>query len=48
VLGEVESVLVNDDRRILNGGTDDYVARGFSLIDGDKVDLHRFAARLRR
>jgi hypothetical protein len=37
-----------DDRRVLKGGTNEYAARGFYLIDSDKVDLHRFAARLRR
>jgi hypothetical protein len=37
-----------DDRRVLKGGTNEYPARGFFLIDGDRVDLHRFAARLRR
>ena len=37
-----------DDRRVLKGGTDDYAARGFCLLDSDRVDLRRFAARLRR
>jgi hypothetical protein len=37
-----------DDGRVLKGGTNDYVARGFFLTDGDRVDLHRFAARMRR
>ena len=37
-----------DDRRVLKGGPDDYAARGFVLIDSDRVDLHRFAGRLRR
>ncbi len=37
-----------DDRRVLQGGTDDYPARGFLMIDSDLVALHRFAARLRR
>ena len=37
-----------DDRRVLSSGTDDYPARGILLIDEDKVDLKRFAARLRR
>jgi hypothetical protein len=37
-----------DDGRALKGGTDEYPARGFFLVDGDRVDLHRFAARLRR
>jgi len=36
-----------DDRRVLKGGTDEYPARGFFLTDGDRVDLSRFAARLR-
>jgi hypothetical protein len=36
-----------DDRRVLKGGTNDYPARGFFLMDGDRVDLKRFAARLR-
>jgi len=30
------------------GGTDEYAAGGFFLVDSDRVDLHRFAARLRR
>ena len=37
-----------DDRRVLKGGTDEYAAGGFFLVDSDRVDLHRFAARLRR
>jgi hypothetical protein len=37
-----------DGRRVLKGGTNEYAARGFYLIDSDRVDLHRFAARLRR
>jgi hypothetical protein len=37
-----------DDRRVLQGGTDDYPSRGFLVIDSDRVALHRFAARLRR
>lgn len=37
-----------DDRRVLKGGTNDHPARGFFLMDGDRVDLHRFASRLRR
>jgi hypothetical protein len=37
-----------DDRRVLKGGTDEYPARGFFLMDGDRVDLHRFVERLRR
>ncbi len=37
-----------DDRRVLKGGTDDYGARGFLMIDSDRVALHRFAARLLR
>jgi hypothetical protein len=37
-----------DGRRVLSGGTNDYPARGFFLRDEDKVDLKRFAARLRR
>jgi hypothetical protein len=37
-----------DDRHVLRGGTDDYPAAGFFLTDGDRVDLRRFAARLRR
>jgi hypothetical protein len=32
-----------DDRRVL---TNDYPARGFFLLDEDRVDLKRFAARL--
>jgi hypothetical protein len=27
---------------------DDYPARGFLMIDSDRVALHRFAARLRK
>jgi hypothetical protein len=37
-----------DDRRVLQGGTDDYPARGFLMTDSDRVALQRFAARLRR
>jgi hypothetical protein len=37
-----------DDQRVLQGGTDDYAARGFLMIDSDRVALHRFAGRLRR
>lgn len=37
-----------DERRVLQGGTDDYPARGFLMTDGDRVALQRFAARLRR
>ncbi|MGY3138338.1 hypothetical protein ACVWZM_009020 [Bradyrhizobium sp. USDA 4501] len=37
-----------DDRRVLQGGTDDYPSRGFLMMDSDRVALHRFAARLRR
>jgi hypothetical protein len=37
-----------DDRRVLKGGADEYAARGFLMIDSDRVALHRFAARLRR
>jgi hypothetical protein len=37
-----------DECRVLKGGTNDYPARGFFLIDGDRVELTRFAARLRR
>jgi hypothetical protein len=36
-----------DERRVLKGVTDDYPARGFLLMDADRVDLKRFAARLR-
>jgi hypothetical protein len=36
-----------DDRRVLKGGTNDYPARGFFLMDADRVDLKRFAMRLR-
>lgn len=36
-----------DDRRVLAGGTNDYPARGFFLMDEDRVDLKRFADRLR-
>lgn len=35
-----------DDRRVLKGGTGDYPARGFLLLDTDRVDLKRFADRL--
>jgi hypothetical protein len=35
------------DRRVLQGGTHDYAARGFLMIDSDRVALQRFAARLR-
>jgi hypothetical protein len=34
-----------DDRRVLKGGTDGYPARGFLMIDADRVALHRFAGR---
>jgi hypothetical protein len=37
-----------DDQRVLQGGTDDYPARGFLMTDSDRVALQRFAARLRR
>lgn len=37
-----------DDRRVLKGGTNEYPARGFFLMDQDRVELHRFASRLRR
>jgi hypothetical protein len=37
-----------DDRGVLRSGVDDYAARGFLLLDSDRVDLRRFAARLRR
>ena len=37
-----------DDRGVLKGGPEDYAARGFVLIESDRVDLHRFAGRLRR
>lgn len=37
-----------DDRRVLKGGTNEYPARGFYLTDMDRVELHRFASRLRR
>jgi hypothetical protein len=37
-----------DDGRVLRGGPQDYPARAFMLIDSDRVDMHRFAARLRR
>jgi hypothetical protein len=36
-----------DERRVLAGGTNDYPARGFFLTDEDRVDLKRFADRLR-
>jgi hypothetical protein len=36
-----------DGRRVLAGGTNDYPARGFFLMDEDRVDLKRFADRLR-
>ena len=36
-----------DDRRVLKGGTNAYPARGFLLLDEDRVDLKRFAARVR-
>jgi len=36
-----------DERRVLAGGTNDYPARGFFLMDEDRVDLKRFADRLR-
>jgi hypothetical protein len=36
-----------DDRRVLKGGSNDYPARGFVLVDEDRVDLKRFASRLR-
>jgi hypothetical protein len=37
-----------DERRVLQGGTNEYPARGFFLMDQDRVELHRFASRLRR
>jgi hypothetical protein len=37
-----------DERRVLKGGTNEYPARGFYLVDQDRVELHRFASRLRR
>lgn len=37
-----------DDRRVLQGGTVDYPARGFLMTDSDRVALQRFAARIRR
>lgn len=37
-----------DDRRVLQGGSDDYPARGFLMTDSDRVSLQRFAGRLRR
>jgi len=37
-----------DDRRVLQGGADDYPARDFLMTDSDRVALQRFAARLRR
>lgn len=37
-----------DERRVLKGGTNEYPARGFYLVDQDRVELHRFALRLRR
>jgi hypothetical protein len=37
-----------DERRVSKGGSNEYPAYAFFLIDGDRVDLHRFAARLRR
>jgi hypothetical protein len=37
-----------DERRVVKGGTNEYPARGFYLIDQDRVELHRFASRLRR
>lgn len=36
-----------DERRVLAGGTNDYPVRGFFLMDEDRVDLKRFADRLR-
>jgi hypothetical protein len=36
-----------DERRILAGGANDYPARGFFLMDEDRVALKRFADRLR-
>ncbi|UPJ57014.1 hypothetical protein [Bradyrhizobium sp. 192] len=36
-----------NERRVLGGGTNDYPARGFFLMDEDRVDLKRFADRLR-
>jgi hypothetical protein len=36
-----------DDRRVLRGGINDYPARGFALLDEDRVDLKRFADRMR-
>jgi hypothetical protein len=35
-----------DDKRILRGGVSDYPARGFLLVDEDKVELKRFVTRL--
>lgn len=37
-----------DEGRVLKGSTEDYPARGFLLIDTDRVALHRFASRLRK
>lgn len=37
-----------DERRVLGGGTRDYPAHGFLLMDEDRVVLKRFADRLRR
>ncbi|MBR0808494.1 hypothetical protein JQ636_33610 [Bradyrhizobium japonicum] len=36
-----------NERRVLGGGANDYPARGFYLMDEDRVDLKRFADRLR-
>lgn len=37
-----------EERRVLKGGTNEYPARGFLLVDHDRAVLHRFASRLRR
>ena len=37
-----------NEERVLHGGSDTYPARGFALLDEDRVDLKRFADRLRR
>ena len=36
-----------DERRVVGGGASDYPARHFFLMDEDRVDLKRFADRLR-
>lgn len=36
-----------EERRVLKGGTNEYPARGFYLNDQDRVELHRFASRMR-